>query len=52
VKGHHKKVATPEDPATSKLNENVYTFMFTSYIGGIRSSWEYETSVKLKSFLT
>ena len=26
--GHHLKVATPEDPATAKLNQSVYSFWF------------------------
>jgi len=25
-RGHHKMVATPEDPASSKMGENIYTF--------------------------
>ena len=28
--GHHKNVATPQDPATSRLNQTVYGFWITS----------------------
>ncbi len=38
VLGHHKEVATPDDPATSRKNEWVYTFYFKSIIGGLLSS--------------
>jgi len=31
--GHHKNVGTPEDPATSKLNQTVFSFWYTSIIG-------------------
>ena len=26
-RGHHVRVATPEDPASSKLGENIYQFL-------------------------
>lgn len=32
-KGHHRHVATPQDAATSRLNESVYAFMFRSMWG-------------------
>jgi len=31
--GHHENVATPEDPATSKLNESVYAFLPRTIVG-------------------
>jgi alkane 1-monooxygenase len=34
-RGHHKNIATPLDPATSRLNEPIYKF----YIRTIRDSW-------------
>lgn len=37
--GHHLKVATPEDPATAKLNQSVYSFWFTSVTRQYRSAW-------------
>lgn len=41
-RGHHKHVATPLDPATSRYNEPVYTFWFRSIIGGYKSAWKLE----------
>ncbi len=46
-RGHHVRVATPEDPATSRKNELLYTFWFRSVIGGYLHAWELE-SRKLK----
>jgi alkane 1-monooxygenase len=34
LSGHHKLIATPEDPATARYNENVYHFVIRSLIGG------------------
>jgi alkane 1-monooxygenase len=34
-RGHHKKVATADDPATSRYGENLYSF----YIRSVRDSW-------------
>jgi alkane 1-monooxygenase len=36
--GHHKNVATPEDPASAKKNQTVYGFWFTSIWGQIKSA--------------
>jgi alkane 1-monooxygenase len=33
TKGHHKNVATPEDPATARINESIYEFIFRSVVG-------------------
>ena len=30
--GHHLNAATPEDPATARYNQSVYSFWFTSTI--------------------
>lgn len=40
--GHHKRVATPEDPASSKMGESFYAFLPRTIIGGIRSAIEIE----------
>jgi len=40
--GHHKNVCTPEDPATAKLNENVYAFYLRSIFLSYRSAWMIE----------
>ena len=42
VVGHHKRVATPEDPATALLGESFYTFLPRSVFGGFNSVWEFE----------
>lgn len=41
-RGHHKHVATPLDPATSRKGEYVYAFWFRSITGGFRSAWQLE----------
>ncbi|MEM7546414.1 MAG: alkane 1-monooxygenase [Pseudomonadota bacterium] len=40
--GHHTHVATPEDSASSRLNESVYAFMFREIPHGIRRGWMVE----------
>lgn len=42
VHGHHKNVATPNDPATSKFNQTVYEFLPQTLIGSIRDAWKIE----------
>ncbi len=37
--GHHLNAATPEDPATAKYNQSVYSFWFTSTIRQYFSAW-------------
>ncbi|GMQ29159.1 alkane 1-monooxygenase [Algoriphagus confluentis] len=41
-RGHHRNVATDEDPASSRLGENVYTFFFRTITGSYRSAWRLE----------
>lgn len=41
-RGHHKNVATPEDPATARKNELIYTFWVRSVYGGFKNSWNLE----------
>ena len=41
-RGHHVKVATEEDPASARLNENVYAFWWRTVIGSFRSAWDLE----------
>ena len=38
--GHHLKVATPEDGATAKFNQSVYSFWFTSVTRQYISAWK------------
>ncbi len=42
VKGHHKNVATPLDPATARMGESFYTFWPRTIAGGFLSAWEIE----------
>jgi alkane 1-monooxygenase len=41
-RGHHARVATPEDPASARLGENVYFFHYRSIVGSLRSAWTIE----------
>lgn len=41
-RGHHKDVATPEDPASARLGENIYTFALRELPGAWRRSWRSE----------
>lgn len=40
--GHHKNVATPEDPASARLGENVYLFFWRSVTQSYLSAWSIE----------
>jgi alkane 1-monooxygenase len=41
-RGHHVRVATPEDPASSRLGESFWAFLPRTVAGSLRSSWELE----------
>ncbi len=41
-RGHHVRVATPEDPATSRFGETFYEFLPRCVYGSIASAWEIE----------
>ncbi|MGZ4557257.1 MAG: alkane 1-monooxygenase [Mycobacteriaceae bacterium] len=41
-RGHHVRVSTPEDPASSRFGETFYRFWPRSVIGGFLSSWQLE----------
>ena len=41
-RGHHVRVATPDDPASSRLGESVYRFWPRTVLGSLRSSWHLE----------
>ncbi len=41
-RGHHVRVATPEDPASSRVGENFYAFWPRTVFGSLRSAWELE----------
>ncbi|WP_433590609.1 alkane 1-monooxygenase [Nocardia sp. CA-145437] len=41
-RGHHVRVATPEDPASARFAETFWSFLPRSVWGSLRSSWELE----------
>src|SRR3954447_2834413 len=41
-RGHHVRVATPEDPASSRLGESFYRFWPRTVAGSLRSAWGLE----------
>ncbi len=41
-RGHHVRVATPEDPASSRLGETFYAFWPRTVSGSLRSAWNLE----------
>jgi alkane 1-monooxygenase len=43
-RGHHVKVATPEDPASSRLGESFWAFLPRTVVGSVRSAWEIEAA--------
>ena len=43
-RGHHVRVATPEDPASSRLGETYWRFWPRTVVGSLRSAWRLETS--------
>jgi alkane 1-monooxygenase len=46
-RGHHVRVATPEDPASARLGESFYAFLPRTVAGSLRSAWELE-AVRLR----
>lgn len=40
--GHHRRVSTVDDPATSRVGETFYAFWLRSIKGGWESAWELE----------
>ena len=41
-RGHHLRVATPEDPASARFGESFYEFFPRCVIGSFKSAWEIE----------
>jgi len=50
-KGHHKNVATPQDPASARYNEPVYTFYLRSVFYSYISAWKIANSEMKKQEL-
>lgn len=47
-RGHHVRVATPDDPATSRFGESFYSFWRRSVIEGYQSAWDLERARLVK----
>ena len=41
-RGHHVRVATPEDPASARYGESFWGFLPRSVIGAVKSGWRIE----------
>ena len=41
-RGHHVRVATPVDPASSRVGESVYAFLPRTVVGSLQSAWRLE----------
>ncbi len=41
-KGHHRDVATPMDPATSRMGESIYSFSLREIPGAFKRAWDLE----------
>lgn len=48
VQGHHRHVATPHDPATSRRGQSLYAFWWQSLVGGYQSAWRIEAGLLAK----
>lgn len=47
-KGHHKHVATPQDPSSARMNEPVYLFYFRTILFSYLSAWNIANEDSLK----
>ncbi|QIX62384.1 alkane 1-monooxygenase [Hymenobacter sp. BT18] len=43
-RGHHRHVATPQDPATARLHESFWLFLPRALVGEFRSAWHLEAT--------
>jgi alkane 1-monooxygenase len=43
-RGHHRRVATPDDPASARRGETVYAFWVRSIYGSLVGAWELEAT--------
>lgn len=44
LRGHHRRVATPDDPASARLGESFYGFYGRTVLGSWRDSWQLENT--------
>ncbi|MCB1977994.1 MAG: alkane 1-monooxygenase, partial [Burkholderiaceae bacterium] len=42
--GHHRHVATPADPASSRMGESIYGFLLREMPGALRRAWAIESA--------
>jgi alkane 1-monooxygenase len=47
-RGHHRRVATPDDPASARYGEPVYVFWFRSIVFSWLSAWRIEADMQRK----
>lgn len=50
--GHHLHAATPEDPATAKYNQSVYSFWFTSITRQYSNAWRIQKDLLKRASLS
>ncbi|GLY21394.1 alkane 1-monooxygenase [Micromonospora sp. NBRC 101691] len=43
-RGHHVRVATPQDPASARLGESFWAFWPRTVVGSLRSAWRLEAA--------
>jgi alkane 1-monooxygenase len=43
-RGHHVRVSTPEDPASSRFGESFYEFLPRTVVGSLKSAWHLEAA--------
>ena len=43
-RGHHVRVATPDDPASARLGESFWAFLPRTVLGSLRSAWRLEAA--------
>ena len=41
-RGHHRDVATPDDPASARMGEGIWRFALREYPGAVRRAWKLE----------
>ena len=50
-RGHHRDVATPSDPASSRMGESIYRFVLREMPGAFRRAWTLESErLRAKGF--
>jgi alkane 1-monooxygenase len=47
-RGHHVRVATPEDPASARLGESFWVFLPRTVFGSLASAWQIESQRLLR----